>query len=141
MDIFGRLFTTNKYIAPQPWLCDPVVENFDKHYGDFGDDNKDAERKKNWIIAKQRRALEIMPIAILITCIILLLAPKQLEPYIDDIAYGISIIALVSYVTAEYRANIEYDVFVLERKTSGFTQKEFVNYKKRNFGPQWFEWL
>lgn len=141
MDVFGKLITSSKCIAPQPWLCPPAVQDYEKVYKGFGDDPNDIQREQNWAACRKRRALEVLPIAILIACIIILVGPKQLEPYIDDIGYGVAIIGIVSYLTAEYRARMEYRVYVMEREMSGFNQKEFVNYKKRNFGPQWFEWI
>jgi hypothetical protein len=141
MEALGKLFTSSKCIAPQPWLCPPAYNDVDKYYGRFGEEPNDDKRQENWIACRKQRAFEILPLALLIALIILLIAPKQLEPYIDDVAYGIALIGIVGYLTAEYRAKYEYQLYTLEREMSGFNQKEFVNFKKRNFGPQWFEWI
>lgn len=139
MEVLKDTFLSDKCIYVYPWLTKPEFDDFNKHYKYNEEGSHDREREQNWIDCRKRRSLEILPIALLIALIIILLSPPMLEPYIDYSAYGIAAIALFGYFTSEYRARYYYKQYIIERETSGFNQKEFVNFKKKNFGPNWYE--
>ena len=137
METLKTLFISDRCLPVYPWFTLPGPEDVNKAY--FENDPRDAERQKNWVQCRKQRALEILPLALLIALLILLLAPSALEPYIDYFGYGLAGIAIVGWLTAEYRAKMEYKLYVLERTVSGMNQKEYINYKKKNIPPQFYE--
>jgi hypothetical protein len=141
MEVVKDTLLSDKCVYVYPWLTKPEFDDFNKYYKYNEPGSNDAEREKNWVECRKRRSLEILPLALLIALIIILISPPMLEPYIDYTAYGIAAIAVFGYLTTEYRARYYYKQYIIERETSGFNQKEFVNFKKKNFGPNWYELL
>jgi hypothetical protein len=139
MEAFKDVFLSTQCQFTYPWLTLPRFDDDTKHYKYNEEGAHDSEREKIWVNCKKRRSLELMTFGVLIAIIILLLAPSQLEPYIDIVGYGIIGVSIFGYLTSELRARNAYMLYVNERTMSGFNQKEFVNFKKKNFGPSVFE--
>ena len=138
-ELAKSLFTSDRCIPIYPWLTLPPPDEFDKAYLPNDPHWQDEKRLVNWIDCRQRRMDEILPIAILIALLIILLSPKLWDPWDDYLGYGIIIMTFVGWATAEYRARYEYKLFQLERTMSGMNYKEFILYKKKNFGPNWYD--
>lgn len=143
MEAFKDTFLSEKCMYVYPWLTAPAFDDPNKYYGKFDEPGShDSERLSNWVNCKKRRAFEMLPIAFLVAIIIMLISPKiLLDWHIDYLAEGVIIVAAFAYITAEYRARYAYRMYLNDRIISGFSQKEMVNYKKKNFGPSIFELL
>ena len=139
IEILKNLFISDKCISTSPWMTAPAFPDINEPYGGFNENAFDNERLQNWIKCRKQRSSEILPLALLIACIILLMVPKTYHKYVDYVGYLIAIIGIVGYLTAEHRAKYEYKTYLHERKMTGFSHKEFINWKKRNFGPFWHE--